>query len=287
MNFHCDMRFSSLSIYLKLLCMLLLHAPIASYQAGWFHFQLAYDMTHVLYLVPSRICPSLIANLCLPCLHELCLFHELNFSKKCLLNVSLQSWTGVVNNGHLDVLTENPHATENFQTNHHGSEWVELFVREMMSASDIDDARARASRALEALEKSIMERAGTEAVHNLHKVQPTAYARFIHSTCTPRQIKQLCFAFLQENVMLKEQLAIYLRENAVLKRGVAIQHERQKEFDERTQEVHSLKQLVLQYQEQIKTLEVLLLTPGDSFVPNTTPGDFDCSYISIFNIADK
>jgi DNA-binding protein H-NS len=228
MNFHCDMRFSSLSIYLKLLCMLLLHAPIASYQAGWFHFQLAYDMTHVLYLVPSRICPSLIANLCLPCLHELCLFHELNFSKKCLLNVSLQSWTGVVNNGHLDVLTENPHATENFQTNHHGSEWVELFVREMMSASDIDDARARASRALEALEKSIMERAGTEAVHNLHK----------------------------ENVMLKEQLAIYLRENAVLKRAVAIQHERQKEFDERTQEVHSLKQLVLQYQEQIKTLEI-------------------------------
>jgi hypothetical protein len=56
--------------------------------------------------------------------------------------------------------------------------------------------------------------------------------------------------------MLKEQLAIILRENAVLKRGVAIQHERQKEFDVRTQEVDSLKQLVLQYQEQIKTLEV-------------------------------
>jgi len=57
--------------------------------------------------------------------------------------------------------------------------------------------------------------------------------------------------------MLKEQLAIIVRENAVLKRGVAIQHERQKDFDVRTQEVDSLKQLVLQYQEQLKTLEVL------------------------------
>jgi hypothetical protein len=56
--------------------------------------------------------------------------------------------------------------------------------------------------------------------------------------------------------MLKEQLAIILRENAVLKRGVAIQHERQKEFDDKTQEVHNLKQLVLQHQEQVKTLEV-------------------------------
>ncbi|WOL07982.1 hypothetical protein Cni_G16733 [Canna indica] len=37
-----------------------------------------------------------------------------------------------------------------------GSEWVDLFVREMMNASDVDDARARASRAMEFLEKSIM-----------------------------------------------------------------------------------------------------------------------------------
>jgi hypothetical protein len=61
----------------------------------------------------------------------------------------------------------------------------------------------------------------------------------------------------RENVMLKEQLAIILRGNAVLKRGVAIQHERQKGFDVRTQEVDSLKQMVLQYQEQLRTLEVL------------------------------
>jgi hypothetical protein len=47
-----------------------------------------------------------------------------------------------------------------------------------------------------------------------------------------------------------------IRENDVLKRGVAIQHERPKEFDVRTQEVDSLKEMVLQFQEQLRTLEV-------------------------------
>lgn len=59
--------------------------------------------------------------------------------------------------------------------------------------------------------------------------------------------------------MLKEQLTVVLRENSVLKRAVAIQHERQKEFDERSHEVQNLKQLVLQYQEQVRTLEVIFL----------------------------
>uniref|UniRef100_A0A6N2NEX4 CUE domain-containing protein n=1 Tax=Salix viminalis TaxID=40686 RepID=A0A6N2NEX4_SALVM len=60
-----------------------------------------------------------------------------------------------------------------------GAEWVELFVREMMSASNIDDARA-----------------------------------------------------------------------------LSIQHERQKEYEERNQELQQLKQLVSQYQDQLRTLEV-------------------------------
>lgn len=129
----------------------------------------------------------------------------------------------------VDTATEHPPTVDNYQTSHNnGSEWVELFVREMTNSLDIDDARARASRALEALEKSILERVGDEATQNLHK----------------------------ENIMLKEQLTVVLRENAVLKRAVAIQHERQKEFDERSHEVQSLKQLVLQYQEQVRTLEI-------------------------------
>jgi len=133
-----------------------------------------------------------------------------------------------ISNGGVDTTTEHHPTVDNYQTSKNGSEWVELFVREMTNASDIDDARARASRALEALEKSIVERAGAEATQNLHK----------------------------ENMMLKEQLTVVLRENAVLKRAVAIQHERQKEFDERSHEVQSLKQLVLQYQEQVRTLEI-------------------------------
>lgn len=51
-----------------------------------------------------------------------------------------------------------------------GAEWVELFVREMMSASNIDDARTRASRALEVLEKSICARASAEGAQNFHQV---------------------------------------------------------------------------------------------------------------------
>jgi hypothetical protein len=60
----------------------------------------------------------------------------------------------------------------------------------------------------------------------------------------------------QENMLLKEQMTAILSQNALLKRAVAIQHERQKEYDERSNEVQGLKQLVLQYQEQLRTLEV-------------------------------
>lgn len=59
---------------------------------------------------------------------------------------------------------------------------------------------------------------------------------------------------------LKEQLEVLLRENSILKRAVTIQHERQKEYDERTQEVQQLKQLVSQYQEQLRHLEVRLIS---------------------------
>ncbi|KAL8243987.1 hypothetical protein R6Q59_010245 [Mikania micrantha] len=108
-----------------------------------------------------------------------------------------------------------------------GADWVDLFVREMLSASNIDDARTRASRALEMLEKSIYERVTTEA----------------------QGVKQ-------ENMIMKEQLQALIQENSLLKRAVAIQHERQKEFEDRGQELHNLKQMVSQYQEQLRTLEV-------------------------------
>lgn len=56
--------------------------------------------------------------------------------------------------------------------------------------------------------------------------------------------------------MLKQQLEALIQENTILKRAVSIQHERQKEFEEGGQELHQLKQLVSQYQEQLRTLEV-------------------------------
>ena len=51
-----------------------------------------------------------------------------------------------------------------------GAEWVELFVREMMSATSMDDARSRASRVLESLERSISARVGAEAAESFTKV---------------------------------------------------------------------------------------------------------------------
>lgn len=61
--------------------------------------------------------------------------------------------------------------------------------------------------------------------------------------------------------MLKEQLEVLMRENTILKRGVAIQHERQREYDDRNRELQMLKHLVPQYQEQLRTLEVNIKTP--------------------------
>lgn len=64
---------------------------------------------------------------------------------------------------------------------------------------------------------------------------------------------------IQENNLLKEQLQALIQENVILKRAVSIQHERQKEFEGKSQELHNLKQLASQYQEQLRTLEVNLL----------------------------
>lgn len=124
------------------------------------------------------------------------------------------------------AITEDATASENLPTN--GAEWVDLFVNEMTSASNMDDARSRASRVLEVLEKSICARANAEAANNFH----------------------------QENKMLREQVEALIQENTILKRAVSIQHERQKEYEGRNQELQHLKELVSQYQEQLKTLEV-------------------------------
>ncbi|KAM6580096.1 hypothetical protein CsatA_003870 [Cannabis sativa] len=131
-----------------------------------------------------------------------------------------------------------------------GADWVELFVREMMTASDMDDAKARASRVLEVLEKSIYTRASAEVAQTIH----------------------------QENVVLKEQVGVLMQENAILKRAVSIQHDRHKEFENKNQELQQLKQLVSQYQEQLRTLEVnnyaLTMHLKQAQQGNSIPGRF-------------
>uniref|UniRef100_M4EMX1 CUE domain-containing protein n=1 Tax=Brassica campestris TaxID=3711 RepID=M4EMX1_BRACM len=111
-----------------------------------------------------------------------------------------------------------------------GTEWVELFVREMMSASDMNDAKDRASRALQALDKSIKARAGADAA--------------------------MQSSLQQENSMLKQQLEATVQENSLLKRAVVTQQKRQRETEDESQELQGLRRMVSQYQEQLRTLEV-------------------------------
>ncbi|KAI3759629.1 hypothetical protein L6452_07578 [Arctium lappa] len=124
------------------------------------------------------------------------------------------------------VTVENSSANDNAPRS--GAEWVELFVTEMMNATSVDDARSRAMRMLESLEKSLNERSGGEAAQSLHK----------------------------ENMVVKEQLEVVARENNILKRAVAIQHDRQKDYEKSSQEVQQLKQMLSTHQEQLRTLEV-------------------------------
>ncbi|XP_057971309.1 uncharacterized protein LOC131160039 isoform X2 [Malania oleifera] len=105
-----------------------------------------------------------------------------------------------------------------------GSKWVDIFVQEMMNAADLDDARGRAARMLEAFERSV--------------------------TANSRASKEL------EHVSLREHLQSLLRDNQILKRAVAIQHERNLEQEEKTKEVQQLKHMLCQYQEQLRNLEL-------------------------------
>ncbi|VVA95949.1 unnamed protein product [Arabis nemorensis] len=117
-------------------------------------------------------------------------------------------------------------ASENLPTS--GDDWVELLVREVTQATGTDDAKARASRVLEALEKMLSARAREEAGKK----------------------------FEEEKAAVQQQLEALIKDNTVLKRAVAIQHERQKPFEDANQQLELLKHLIPQYQEKLRTLEV-------------------------------
>lgn len=108
-----------------------------------------------------------------------------------------------------------------------GSKWVELLVSQMMNASDLESARARAMCTLEAFEKTVMSRSAA-VIDDVQK----------------------------ENVALKEQNRGLMHDNQILKRAVAIQHERQQDHEGRALELQQVKQLLSQYQDQVRTLEL-------------------------------
>ncbi|KAL5205940.1 hypothetical protein ABZP36_034149 [Zizania latifolia] len=173
--------------------------------------------------------------------------NDLDSAIKCLLNLHVgstkynvdpvyQSPTGmstdlqVSNEGISDgneasAPIENAPCADTFPSSR--AQWVEILVNEMWGAPNMDDAKARASRVLEVFEKSMTARCA-EAMES----------------------------FLKESSVYKEQFEAVVRENTILKKAVGIQHERQKEYDERNHELQHLKQLVVQYQEQIRSLEV-------------------------------
>ncbi|XP_057537611.1 uncharacterized protein LOC130815236 isoform X2 [Amaranthus tricolor] len=188
--------------------------------------------------------------------------HDLDLAIKCLndLRLGCADKVPAIADNSLDACPqpndqprEDPMLSRNLSLD--DAEWVELFVREMSAASDVEDARIRASRALEAFEKSIYARAKDETAQNFQQ------------------------NMLQEHLLLKEQVQALLQENGILKRAVSIQHERQKEFETKSQELQQLKQLLSQCQEHIRTLEVnnyaLSMHLKQAQQNNSIPGRFN------------
>lgn len=109
-----------------------------------------------------------------------------------------------------------------------GDDWVALLVREVTQSAGPDDAKFRAERVLEALEKTLSARAHEEAGKK----------------------------FQEESVAMQQQVEALMKDNTVLKRAVAIQHERQKALEDANQQLEFFKQLIPQYQEKVRNLEV-------------------------------
>ncbi|KAK8928767.1 hypothetical protein KSP39_PZI017805 [Platanthera zijinensis] len=131
-----------------------------------------------------------------------------------------------VHNALVGVLAEVIHNAESNSKSKEtpGSSWVDILVQEMMNASDWSNVRSRAILILESFEQMVVA----------------------NSTASKEQ----------EIASLKEQLQCLLRDNQILKRAVTIQHERNLEFEEKAKEVEQLKNIINQYQQQVRTLEL-------------------------------
>ncbi|CAI5457921.1 unnamed protein product [Closterium sp. Yama58-4] len=125
-----------------------------------------------------------------------------------------------------------------------GAEWVELVVREMMSAVDVDDVRQKAAMVLEQFEKEVRKRCEAAAAASAAASVPQATANGVSAGTHA------------DHHMAAHHVAALVKENQILKRAVAIQHERQREHEAREVELAQMRQTLAQYQDQMRKLEV-------------------------------
>ncbi|OIW11992.1 hypothetical protein TanjilG_02199 [Lupinus angustifolius] len=151
-----------------------------------------------------------------------CFKHETNLE----IDAFLRNFAAKVEGDGNASASEVQPAMNNLPVN--GAEWVEFFVTEMSVATNVDDARGRAARILELLEKSISARASADAAD----------------------------ALKEENLMLKQQMEVLLKEKNSFKNAFRIQHERVSDYEDKNQELQRLKQSVSEYQEHIRSLEM-------------------------------
>eukprot|EP00271_Cylindrocystis_brebissonii_P015601 TRINITY_DN38548_c0_g1_i1.p1 TRINITY_DN38548_c0_g1~~TRINITY_DN38548_c0_g1_i1.p1 ORF type:complete len:334 (-),score=74.86 TRINITY_DN38548_c0_g1_i1:724-1725(-) len=112
-----------------------------------------------------------------------------------------------------------------------GNDWVEMVIRELAAATDMDNARLRVAHMLEVFEKVVRTGGGGENAAALEQLG-------------------------KEKALLKEMVQKLTSDNTILKKAVTIQHARQVEHEERGREMAQLKQMLHQYQEQLRALEL-------------------------------
>ncbi|BDA50624.1 hypothetical protein COCOBI_16-3000 [Coccomyxa sp. Obi] len=104
------------------------------------------------------------------------------------------------------------------------ADWVEALVQQMAGAKDVDDARDRASRVLQAFEQAVLRQSA--------RSQPDMTA-------------------------LRNHLNELSRDNHILKRAVAIQNTRMQEAcGAKDAEISSLRSALAQYEQKVRTLEL-------------------------------
>jgi hypothetical protein len=90
---------------------------------------------------------------------------------------------GILNDDDTAVPVGSVPYTEGLPSNN--TQWVDILVNEMMTASDTDGAKARASKVLEVFERSIASRIGSQPLQSFQKVDCPPEAALSSFICLP------------------------------------------------------------------------------------------------------